>query len=155
VCGCPMQVERSSFDSVTRVRCVLLPVGPVSQAKFDVYASLIERTCAVIGLCDVTRDPSHKTLLQHQKWSSTNIRFSFLRDASSLGTAGVALREDLHNDLESFQVHKKILCAIGILHCPSSNDAAGDYAAFLSLLKNKYPTVTVGGEEKNLFVCLF
>lgn len=138
-----MNVERSSFHSATRVRCVLLPVGPVPQAKFDFYASLIERTCATIGLCDVTRDPSHKTLLQHQKWSATSIRYSFLRDCSSLGTEGVALREDLHNDLESFQVHKKILCAIGILHCPSSSDAASDFAAFQTVLKSKYATVTV------------
>ncbi len=55
----------------------------------------------------------------------------------------MALREDLHNDLETFQVHKKILCAIGILHCPSSKDAAADYASFQAVLKSKYATVTV------------
>lgn len=132
-----MQVERSSFDSATHVRCVLLPVGPVPQAKFDFYASVIEQTCSTIALSDVTRDPNDKTLLQHQKWSATKINYSFLKDASSLGTAGVALRDDLHNDLESFQVHKKILCAIGILHCPSSKDAAADYGAFQATLKSK------------------
>ncbi len=137
-----MQIERGSFASARAIRVVLVPVGPIPLAKFEYYAGLIERL-SVIQLCDVTRDPNDRTLLQHQKWTATSICFCFLRDTSSLGGHGLALREDLHNELESFQAHKKIMCAIGILHCPSSQDAKADFAAFQSLLQRQYATASV------------
>lgn len=42
------------------------------------------------------------------------------------------------------QAHKKTLCVVGILHCPSSvAGAAADYAAFLELLRTQYPHALV------------
>ena len=137
-----MQVERCSFASARAVRVLLMPVGPISVAQFEYYAGLLEKLC-VIQLCDVTRDPSDRTVLQHQKWTATAISFCFLRDMSTFSGQALSLREDLRNELESFQAHKRIVCAIGIMHCPSSVDAKGDFAAFQQVLLSKYPGVTV------------
>jgi hypothetical protein len=137
-----MQVERCTFASERAVRVVLLPVGPISASLFEYYAGLLEKL-SVVQLCDVTRDPTDRTALQHQKWTATAISFCFLRDMPAPAGEALALREDLRNELESFQAHKRIVCAIGILHCPSSPDAKSDYAAFQQSLFAKYPGVAV------------
>ena len=143
-----MQLEYPGIDfrAPMRIRCVLLPVGFISQEKFDFFASFMERNCSLVNLCDVTRDPNDKTLLQHQRWKETKIEFSFVRAPSTFGALEgrpISIKDDLYNDLEVFQVHKKIVCAIGILHCPSSADPKQDYDEFCKLLNHKYATASV------------
>jgi len=50
----------ATFRDSLRIRVALVPVGNISKAKFDEYATLIEQFDC-IELADVTRDPNDKS----------------------------------------------------------------------------------------------
>jgi hypothetical protein len=92
-----------------------------------------------VELCDVTRDPSHTTLLKHLEWKQAKIRFSFVRDLSVFnGADDLRIEEALRSDFDEFQMHKKILCVIGILHCPSCSNIGTAYQAFKQSIETQF-----------------
>lgn len=67
------------FSDATKIRCVVYPVGRITQTVFESFFQRLEQ-CSVVELVDVTRDPKDKSLLQHLSWKTAKVRFNFLRD---------------------------------------------------------------------------
>ncbi|KAK8991719.1 hypothetical protein V6N11_062716 [Hibiscus sabdariffa] len=100
-----------SIETSCMIRIAVLPIGNVPPSLLrDYHSMLLPHHTIPLSTISSFYTEHQKSPFTHQPWNTGSLRFKFL-----LGGSPASPWED-------FQPNRKILCVIGICHCPSSPD---------------------------------
>ncbi|KAK8505406.1 hypothetical protein V6N13_045845 [Hibiscus sabdariffa] len=100
-----------SIETSCMIRIAVLPIGNVPPSLLrDYHSMLLPHHTIPLSTISSFYTEHQKSPFAHQPWDKGSLRFKFLLGGSP------------PSPWEDFQPNRKILCVIGICHCPSSPD---------------------------------